>query len=174
MALLLASERRVVELMRGKVRAIQSENDDEPSFYLYNLSQTVHFQPSPAPLKVWPALLRSSRYWVDKVYMGRALRFEGRPLRPCEQMALQSLPLLLPDGCNPAAVDAYFEDCLDNSGAGAQNLFMLAGTGMRLPSVGCMIAHGIMTTWWRNVLNDTVAGSKLPPGEDSCQGKFRV
>lgn len=79
MALLLASERRVVELMRNKVRMIQSETDDQPSFYLYNLSQTVQFQLVSAPLKVWPALLRSSRYWVDKVYYARgALRFEGR------------------------------------------------------------------------------------------------
>lgn len=149
MALLTTSERRIVELMRGKVRAIQSEVDDKPSIYLYNLSQTANFQPSPSPLKVWPALLRSSRYWLDTVHPGHVLRFDGRPMHPLEQMALQSLPVLLPPGSDPAAVRTHFEKSLEDSGASSSNLCALAGNGMHLPSVGCMVAYGFMTTSWR-------------------------
>eukprot|EP00435_Cladocopium_sp_Y103_P045640 s774_g13.t1 len=149
MALLTTSERRIVELMRKKVRAVQSEVDDKPSIYLYNLSQTANFQPSPSPLQVWPALLRSSRYWVDTVHPGHVLRFDGRPMHPLEHMALQSLPVLLPDRTDPATVRTHFEKSLENSGASSANLFALAGNGMHVPSVGCMIAHGLMMTLWR-------------------------
>ena len=95
-------------------------------------SQSKGFQPkcSNHRLLIMPALLRSAKFFIDGENVS-----ESRLVHPLELMAMQSLPVLLPQTLQDLH-GLNFESVLSAANVHAQNLTGLAGNGMHVSSVG--------------------------------------
>jgi hypothetical protein len=138
------SERDVLLAMRKKANEYAKEN---PSMYLskkcwlLNLSQSLSFQPKCGQfeLSVIPALLRSSKFFID-FYDTKKSRF----VHPLECMAMQGLPVLLPPDHFAHQV-CNFEETLKAAGISFQKMAALSGNGMNLSSVGQVLFFALAT-----------------------------
>ena len=107
--------------------------------WLVNVSQSKGFQPkcSNHRLLIMPALLRSAKFFIDGENVS-----ESRLVHPLELMAMQSLPVLLPQTLQDLH-GLNFESVLSAANVHAQNLTGLAGNGMHVSSVGKTLMFGL-------------------------------
>ena len=94
LCLMTATERRLHQAWQDKLAKYKETREiTADSVFLFNLSQTEKFQPKTVPVEVWPALMRSARY-----FLCHGAHCEERFLHPYETLAMQCLPVVLDPG----------------------------------------------------------------------------